>query len=591
MIRQAFETSKIDMIKYLLRLIVTTTSLLIERPDDVAEIVYRTQSSQLIRELIDPTFISKDMADLVRYHAHNYVTNILLTGDGLLVDELLPLPHDGVSNYRITGTRLIQSIANSTANQHYEQIQRLVKYNLIAPNTFPNTLFEHAYKESKEQCQSLMSFVGSDEPATISEEQRLLITKLLYGWTLYFYFQPSHVRDVINGYISTGDCTLIPLLIDQFRNEKIINHSIIEYGTLTQIKIAYLYMDRHHIAERSRYFAGGYHSQLFMTASNSANKLKIIKYLNELNHVFEVSTSDIQSFDGTMEMLEFLVSNTNKILPFKQFFILDHRDNLNLVIENKPKLIHFQTQLCLAIKIGKLDAVQRLVQLFEPAPDSLPIQLTYSARLRLPMFQWLIEYCASSHYARNSLRMLMEWAIKNGNLEAIKFLFANYAVVVDWQIQAIKAEVSAEMMDTLFCLNQWKIDWRAFNELNGACQLSKVIRTIFERPGNTTMLDRVLRNFSEKDTERVKAFAIPLFTKHLVTNSDVVMLQHLVNIGAKLNIKGVASMSIFKSNVQLQSIIEEYKDRLEVEKMEKKRKAPDNDKDSVSVLKARLKIK
>ncbi|GAM17304.1 hypothetical protein SAMD00019534_004790 [Acytostelium subglobosum LB1] len=289
--------------------------------------------------LVVPTKVSKMARSLIP----KYKSDILMTGDQMFINDLLPyLNINKLSNDRC-GNNLSSNLLlprNASVEQHLTHFEQMFKYKLIDRRPITERQATDTLIKSKEDTKRM---IGYDSKEDIDDKYRLAIIKIL------LYINPRTdnadklIIQILNDYISTGDLALIPLWasIEHYSSVSLIS-SIVEHGTLAQAKCLIQFMASkpelqswfNDLGQYRNFRLGGPQYPVFMTSHNCSLKLEVLIMLNQHNIIFDTPMRP-WIFDSSMEMLEFLMSDSNKIVEFSPLFIdIKHLDLVNLILSN-----------------------------------------------------------------------------------------------------------------------------------------------------------------------------------------------------------------------------------------------------------------
>ncbi|GAM18945.1 hypothetical protein SAMD00019534_021200 [Acytostelium subglobosum LB1] len=345
-------------------------------PTKVASTLYATRSESTIRFVLDPTNFPPTLIDRIKSYARTGLctVDILLTGDPILIDELLA---KSVNN-KITFPYDVAP-SSATPNEQLEYVERLIKYKVLSCGPDLDSDHMPTIKQSSERAKMVIANEIEDlnTDIDIGDEERLIYFKLSrvdLPATLPTKLRFKHYATT--EYINTGDWRLIPYLLDMWDSIVVDPSSychepmrtIVQHGNITQAKVAVKYLmsscrvwDRMHILFSS--------DQLFESmneADDHDRSLQVIKYLNASGYAMPMlDMRRTHHFKGTFDMLRFVLTPATKIfrtLLWMEFYNFDH---IEYALNQKSSLIKDHTvQLAgrAAIKHGNLPAIHMLIK-------------------------------------------------------------------------------------------------------------------------------------------------------------------------------------------------------------------------------------
>ncbi|GAM17131.1 hypothetical protein SAMD00019534_003060 [Acytostelium subglobosum LB1] len=539
---------------------------------------------------------------------------ILKTGDQSLIDDLLPnLNIDELKSphrlYHLINDLLLQ--INASVEEHVTHFERLIDYKVIIKRqTITDEQAMDSLTKSKEDIRRMVGYDNS--LGTCDDKYLLAMIKLL------LFIKPQIDVDTdkliirkLNNYLSTGDLALIPFLASIEYDETVsLIFCIVEHGTLAQAKLLIQYMASKPILQSLFNSLGTYRARMsegrlyagFMTSYNSSLKLEVLMMFNDHNIQFDKSSdSRPWLFEGSMDLLEFLVSDRNKIVKFTPLFIdIKH---LEYVLDKSPSLISHTQQLQLAVMLGQHDIVQLIYGLRKFNNRELLFELTMAGRPDYDMFQWLMDHHTSKsttyferigqigdtrmadmaiEYVQRSssnqtkslevpVSLMFEQAIKFNQTQLLTHFYKNHRCLFTTNFEKYHElailKGNLEQLAILLGMVPLEISFFVFNKAvcyNGAYHSSfykTIKKVIFDHKDGRPILDCVLKHASDTVRTGIKSVVLPLYTIDLIKKNDIVMLQHLLDIGATFQLKGVTTCSAYKSSAPIQSIIKQYKER------------------------------
>ncbi|GAM20071.1 hypothetical protein SAMD00019534_032460 [Acytostelium subglobosum LB1] len=321
---------------------------------------------RFIRAMMDDMeSVPQVLVDHVKSLAIVYPDKILATGDQQLINEFLykdgiKLFCGGISSYMMIPDK------PTTCIEQLEHMERLLGISDAATH-YPRV--QEQLKVSKESAQSILSVHSSRVPdkdiaasQDLDDHRRLLIAKLL---SLPIEWRLDQIKTLYHEYVITGDCLLIPLLIDHYSFDAcqgMINQ-IVQHGTFTQAIVTIEYKPDMFLYKQ---FNGLFHS--FFKADDMKCSFEIIKYLDSKKVTITPSYWNLgfRAFSGTAEMLEFMLAKDTKNIFSKH--IRERSEPLGLLDVEHVKLVlpsltrvHFATLLRDATYQARIDTIKLLL--------------------------------------------------------------------------------------------------------------------------------------------------------------------------------------------------------------------------------------
>ncbi|GAM23679.1 hypothetical protein SAMD00019534_068540 [Acytostelium subglobosum LB1] len=510
LMKEAIERGHYYVVKYLWDLETPSHRAELERRYKyLVKRVLAKRSSNTIRLMLEPNSFTKDLADKYLTYSLQRPQDIILTEDQQLIESLLP---DIATS--INDGEPIPSMMSRLGQQAEKLIAQLrlmcssCSIDTDGLNDIASSLLEKSIKDTTSlqqqhhvpvQSQSTLddgtrlAFIKIGELSTIIKAKTVLKKKIDRAKYQTFF---------LDDYIRSGDSHLIPYLIDRniAKHYRVFN-SIVKYGCVEQAHLAikHITSNVNPGAPLKRLPTTLYQS--FLDAHDHNKSLKVIIYLNSMGITVKKNI-DRRMFNGTMDMLQFLLSDGNKIFPLNRLslFVFDGKQ-LEYSMSTKPNLI-------------KRESIKFIAKLAAMNDNTDIIQVL---RQRTPN---LLTHCFLSRYSLlNGGPHLSVFKL----LTEAKFLFS---------------------IDPTACKGK-------FEEL---------IQTAIQDYSRVGPLDCVLEWSDKLDVKsHVLTTILPTKTKMLINRHEVQMLQHLLDIGAVFDTKGVHMMEAYKSNPSIQSIIAEYR--------------------------------
>ncbi|GAM18651.1 hypothetical protein SAMD00019534_018260 [Acytostelium subglobosum LB1] len=296
------------------------------------------------------------LINMIKDGAYNHSGTIISTGDRQLIEQLLF--NDGQlykpSHYdrAINEDELLPNAPPAEQLAHIEMMFRQ------EPSDDGVTLEERSLKHlesSKSKAFSILSQYSSLATTTthssqvgdcIGDEQRMVFLKL--GERRFYGEMKSReviIKYLIPQYVLTGDCMLIPYIIERSGRGCNSNHvsnlikQIIRHGNIYQIIVAHEVLEESDVPEfRMDFFNGDIYNS-FLEADDVSNSLEVIKYLNSKNVVQRLNTITINPCVLNDQQLKFMMSDDNKIFEICQFrhrLLLLEAHHIDYVLQVKP---------------------------------------------------------------------------------------------------------------------------------------------------------------------------------------------------------------------------------------------------------------
>ncbi|GAM25917.1 hypothetical protein SAMD00019534_090920 [Acytostelium subglobosum LB1] len=583
---RATQGGHIKVLKYLLDTGKFNNEVLWKRhPNAVMEALHNSSTSAAIRFLMDPHNFPQDLIDLVKSNVNLYAKACIRTGDQQLIDQLLSL--DVIKQITFTCDFMLPN--------NFQPIHQLAHFERLFQGTNDGgALDRRAEKEltsSRQTTQSILtSTTDTYAHSGIGDDQRLVFIKLaeVVSWDA----NDDLASYLAHQYVVTGDFVLFPYLFSKAIHVKTMINLIVLHGNVVQAKVVLGYLDNVIMPAqlgtilREEQFGELYDS--FVQADNMSNSFEIIKYLNNNQVVVkEVAKLSSDLFPGTMEMLKFLLSDANKIFPMdklQNMLVVLAIDQLEYVLKTKPSvflapgshsLVHIAMNASFFARLDTLDAILDHIQPERHLESTLHCALANGGRhmgvIKLLVERQhitlnsiscqigqlgdveLLEY-ALVHCVDNSLDAFLSSTINTAifrhQVDLIQHIYARHKDKVQTyhHKQAVE-HGSLELMEFIF----------AVDPLSNTDRLETFIRCAIS-DGNTEILDWLLK--CEDNVPRrsqILQSLVPQHTTSLVNKSDIFTLQHLVNIGATLDMKVASKLKAYKESEAIQYLFAQYK--------------------------------
>ncbi|GAM21800.1 hypothetical protein SAMD00019534_049750 [Acytostelium subglobosum LB1] len=571
--------------------------------------------------LNDPnnTQLPKELVTKIKSKTRLYFSEIRATGDQRLINELL------INNGAINSLNSYDlSSTTWTIPKNITPSEQLAHFERILNSDIKVDDHEMILSTSKNTAQSLLDKLGVvldtiDEHCVnkIDDAQLIIFIKLELINTRREMTHDRLVNYVYREYITTGDFQLIPFFMRPGRFGGFDGHRaqtlfrmITSHGNTTQAMVAMEYINK----TRDTYVYGRPHEfdpftdqfHCFNTASDMSRSFEVIKYLNSKNAVQPLDTLRPREFRGTMEMLEFILSDVNKIFPINvirnKLLVLDN-NQLEYIFKTKPEILQdkeWETILQYVVVLARLDLLGTLLK---HAPDVT--RLT-------SLTQWAFHYTLTNRGRYNDMiRMMVEHGIKPnlaifaqigrlGDVElydyclkfferhdqdALPYGSANGTDLCDAPTNALVGAIElghVNMIKHLYQQHHMDSQMRdrrqhleaVTNGNNEVLQLlfkvdpldpekdKKYIDELFVvamNEGHIETLDCLLNNVDR--VSKARFMSTNIIIKPLIELGNVTMLQHLVDIGASFDLRRVHTMKVYKNNQTIQSIVSHYIDQ------------------------------
>ncbi|GAM25966.1 hypothetical protein SAMD00019534_091410 [Acytostelium subglobosum LB1] len=568
-----------------------------------------------VRDMMDAVNVPQELVDHAKLHAPKYnAIKLLTSGDQQLIKEFLY--KDGVKQFK-TPISSAMMIANALATS----IQQLEHFERLFDITDPAAQNIQAQKQLDDSHESARLILAShatpdqhdnnnnNNNIVIDNDQCLRIAKIL---TMPIEWKDEHLDSVYREYIITGDCMLIPLLLDHRRDnscERVINR-IIKHGTLTQAIVAMKYMDRSGLD--NRHFGGILHS--FMSADDMSRSFEIVKYLDGEKVMFKYTNGScviIRAFTGTTEMLEFILAanifKTNTGDKRARLDLLDaehvklilptlsdrngpHRlsnqlriatfharmDTLNLLLDHVNALKNGDQTIVYTMphtyafnKAGPHGLHREVIKLLVEKAGLTPLQDIFHLIGKLGDTE-LLDYGLTHFFGKQlnanklptmigkQLNATIHAAIKLHNMDYVIHVFTHHKDKMLEKNATSKTHhilaVSCSNLEMLECL--LRVD--PIERLGQADELFGAAIS----HGHIEVLDWLIEHLEEY---RAQFLASPIIIKPLIESHLIAMLQHLLDIGAKFDLRNIHNLRSYKSNQRAQSIVQQFKAKTVVE--------------------------
>ncbi|GAM17270.1 hypothetical protein SAMD00019534_004450 [Acytostelium subglobosum LB1] len=565
----AIASKSTDMIKFLLE---NGHIKIPDAEDDrskFVEYIFQTHSKELIRFALDSACFPSEMSALVRSLApKSYIIEVHVIGDQQLMDELIPA--DKLSNHTCVPrlSHRDQLAYNAPIEQHMEHIEFMLRHKLVCGGDMTDQQAYESLASSKEWARKIV--VGESGTGTCtdtdtgSDENRLAIIK-------FFHF----IKD---RYTWTFD--------------NIVNETLSKITKRDNGKVYKLFLRPH------------------MSSHNSVLKLEVLKILNL--HMLQLETHRrYLPFEGSMELLEFLVSSTNKVVQFKPLFT--DINQLIYTLGRAPKLVNLEQQLQLALALGHRGMVEIIFKRgYKPSGHTWVFELTMSGRPQHSMFKWLMENYAtittSSLWERigkcgdiemvelaiqyyretiskiptttlflsyeSRIKTILESAISENQTHIIVHIYTHHTSLITpdtYDLIRLLAIGSGNLrqLDTILGLTPMTLDLgnSVYDNAKGkklvtafeGIPVYSLIKACIFVPLGVALLECLLKHFNSQDLAHIKSIFLPLFTVDLVKNDNTTMLQYLLDIGATFQTKGSTQCTAYKNNQLIRSIFAQYK--------------------------------
>ncbi|GAM20639.1 hypothetical protein SAMD00019534_038140 [Acytostelium subglobosum LB1] len=279
--------------------------------------------------------------------------------------------------------------------------ERFIQFKLINRQLITDQQATEALNKSKEDAWRMiaLSYDNRDSVDTCDDKFRLEMIKFL----LFINHQYDNAYKIIirmlNDYLSSGDLALIPFLASVKYHDVSLICCIVEHGTLAQAQLLVQFMASKPELESLFQDLGNYRKSdnllnpVFMTSHNSSLKLEVLMMFNDHNIQLDKAPNGQSIFEGSMDMLEFLVSDRNKIVKFTPLFI--DVKHLEYVLDKSPLLINHNLQIQLAVMLHQHDIVQLIYGLRQFDSSEYLFELTMDGRPDYDMFKWLMDHHTS----------------------------------------------------------------------------------------------------------------------------------------------------------------------------------------------------
>ncbi|GAM22118.1 hypothetical protein SAMD00019534_052930 [Acytostelium subglobosum LB1] len=470
---------------------------------DLAKMVLTIHSCLIRDALLEPSVnFPQGLPAIIRSVAHTRINYILKTNDQQLIDELLPNkvnvnPEVSPQLVRSLRSYNLPSLSSSTVEQYWKHIERMSLYGLITDDLqLLHIKAIESLAQSKEKMETIVGVVedGSRDGTFVDDQYRLIVIKIILA-----RFDPINSTysinqgDALRSYIKTGDCTLIPFFVSMIKDSTVhgkdkmnILMEVIQDGTWTQAKVLTALFDSYTIVYTSL-------PNPIFNADNSPQKLKILQQLNLNEGVVLDMVQRVSPFQGSLEMLQFLVSDTNRVIRF--MLIYPDIAHLSYVINNAPALINLEEQFQLAVKMGHHDMVDLLFKNYTPPSSLNLLRLTMAGRPQYSMFKKLLDHGVKPNETtferigyigdvelvsilKQSDRLydsgpciFIARAIKVNQTEFIRYIYNNHPTPwmkkqfnFRFHLDSIKM-CNVELLDLILSLDPLEIDWKTFNDL------------------------------------------------------------------------------------------------------------------------------
>ncbi|GAM23302.1 hypothetical protein SAMD00019534_064770 [Acytostelium subglobosum LB1] len=588
--------------------------------------IMREDVNNFPQEFLDK-FISK---------ARMHVNNILASRDQQHINELLF--KEGVMmlpNFRIT-SEMMKSGPNVSPAEQLAHFLRLLPHMDIDQQMEANNAI--ALLSSKKTTQAILSKHGmldhnnnNNNNITMIDDAQLMVFVKLYQLNVQRRHSDKLNNYALRQYIATGDCMLIPFFLGNNgyplnrHDVDVLFSTITQRGTVTQAMVTMEYLQdqsgNNYNIDSSGPLSDQFH--FFNTADDMSRSFEIIKYLNSTKRIVQPQALSYTLFNGTMEMLEFLLSDDNRIFSKNvvRYSLVLEPDQLEYFFKVKPEMFEWENTMRFAVSLARLDSLSILL-------DHIPSKLSMSTRLlfhlvltngghHMEVIRMLVEkgnikpsygifptigrmgdiaffdYCLANYeyhehdfwfekmlIGQNEIDYIPEkalfGAIECNQVNMIKHLYQHHMdVLLDkhYHLQAV-IDGNLEVLEVLLAVDPLnpnnKKDEQYMDELLLAAMWQGHIET----------LDFLLEHLDQDYCTRFMAYNIVI--KPFVENSDVAMLQHLLDIGISFDLRSIHTMKEFKSSQAIQSIVAQSKEKraklLEQTKLNsvKKRKSEDD---------------
>ncbi|GAM19343.1 hypothetical protein SAMD00019534_025180, partial [Acytostelium subglobosum LB1] len=546
-----------------------------------------------------------ELACAIKSHARYSSLDIVMTGDvqyieQLLVDDLIPAyePKEGVKHIPIPYTIRVDPA------QQLEHIQRLVDYLVIKPN---DKIAMQAPDDLILSCKLLKDLLGDKDyesmlPWPLSDEDKIMYIKIILKPGIGI--RESTFNDMFKRYVSTGDCSLLPLLIRvapySLELAPSLFNAILHYGTTTQYKIA----DRliHSVPVHSDTYANTrsiiqridrlIHRFIVEDNSDVDRQLQMIKCINDQVESKVVKPwQGVLVFDGAPAILEFLLSTNNRVLPMdpgKTNLVVHNHTNLQMVLSSvmRPRM-HTLSMAYLAIMLSKPDMlellllelkdkyyIELLLFALKLRPNYAIIDMLLNKPMKMSNSLW---YAMGSNGNVDTLAMIVKRSSSKVNLPEINSLMIGaitmhqYTLLKymcstpelcpplrNYDVHKFAIKHSLELLQCICAIKPPLQDWTmveaVLNDNDTKLVLSSdkllldspilsLIAFAVER-GKTRALDYLMdKEVGETENrDRVKSILLPRLINGVVKRGDTTMLNHLVkNIGVQQSVEDSSS--------------------------------------------------
>ncbi|GAM20078.1 hypothetical protein SAMD00019534_032530 [Acytostelium subglobosum LB1] len=345
--------------------------------------VFKTSSSS-IRFLLDPhNNFPQPLVDAIKKHATSCVKSVMATGDLQLVNELL-FKDDGTVKLFDDPITTYMIIPGITPAEQLAHFKRMLPPHEWIEEVAREKMAKYAYPDSTHD---FMTERDMDPSRYIKDDfdvEQMMVFLKLGELEIDWASDPNAIElthYMVYEYIKTGDCKLIPYFITgpswyTLRNFKVdvsrLYSMILQHGNLAQAMMATSFFDtlqRTNVVQtlgqiRSRFMVPLW--MPFLKADDMTHSFEIIKYFNSRNIVSTSNNVDqtINVFRGTTQMLDFFLSNDNKmflkhVVMDSLILGLDHIDQLVKSIHsfNGISVSDVVPMLQLASIYGRMDLV------------------------------------------------------------------------------------------------------------------------------------------------------------------------------------------------------------------------------------------
>ncbi|GAM18637.1 hypothetical protein SAMD00019534_018120 [Acytostelium subglobosum LB1] len=554
--KYAFNKSQFKMLMYLRETGEFDNDRLVANDHmELANSLFKTRNSDTIRYMLKSLPESFVLGSLIRSHACIGANpqNIVMTGDPDLITELLAKDIDKIRIVIKSNNRYIvdyKELKNVTPRQQLEHLERLIDFGFIqgrGSERDPNALL----KWSMDTTHTIALLLGDEDARMIDHIQRVDIgneARMVFikigeiaamdkklGYIFLYY--------IMREYASTGDCFLIPYLMDIWNhtvwnelNNGTLFNNITKNGTLTQARVAIGYIEKGETHTTPNKHVDGYLYSHWIESKNPDTAMSVIKYFN--NHGVTITSIIDTQVVTNVDMLNFLMSDQNKIFPSWY-----------------PRKFIGRSVLQAALEKGY--------------PKSVPMhQAQFNARIaaaagRLDIINLFLEYWPDLFTRDQELQLM---CVMMGNEEINKQLSSNSLVdfTADhvWSYSGALGDPQVlEFMLKHCTLDKIKLEKSLNSMIDVGFQQDHLDEFIglAVKNGHVETLEFILSQLVNKTRDPIIESKLRQYTTMLIDQSDTHMLHYLVHIGATLDTKGIYINESFRSNKTIQAIIERYK--------------------------------